>query len=49
MKKHESLSHSYQIDLHKIKGLFMQANNHEREGQVLQVLKALKDRFNKKT
>ncbi len=51
MKKPENVANqqNYQIDLSKIRTLFLQSNLKEKETEICIVLKALKDRFNKKT
>lgn len=51
MKKPENVAsqQNYQIDLSKIRTLFLQSHMKDKETEVCIVLKALKDRFNKKT
>jgi hypothetical protein len=48
MKKPEAVSQNYQIDLAKIRSLFLQANLKEKEVEICIVLKALRVRFTKK-
>ena len=48
-KKLESNNWSCQLDLAKIKHIFLQANLKDKEIEILTVLKALKNRYNKST
>jgi hypothetical protein len=48
MKRQEALNQNYQIDLGRIRNIFLTANNKDREVEICMVLRALKQRFTRK-
>lgn len=49
LKRQETVNQNYQIDLGRIRNIFLMANNKDKELEICMVLKALKYRFTRKS
>ena len=48
LKRQETVNQNYQIDLGRVRSIFLLASNKEKELEICMVLKALKHRFTRK-